>query len=90
MSQKELFIKNGKPNMIVDTEWRGKKIPCTILQDTTCRGLEKVYFITKSNVIYEIDYRVENDKYTIILPNEKSVNANYADVEDLVNQLLGG
>ena len=90
MSQKELFIKNGKPNMIVDVEWEGKKIPCTILQDTTCRGLEKVYFITKSNVIYEIDYHVENDKYTIILPNEKSVNVNYADVEELVNQLLGG
>lgn len=89
MSQKELFIKDGRPNMLIDTEWKGGRIPCTILQDVTCRGLEKVYFITKSNVIYEIDYRVENDKYTIILPNEKSVNANYTDVEELVNQLLG-
>lgn len=76
--------------MVIDTAWDGKQIPCTILQDTTCRGLERVYFITKSNVIYEIDYHVENDKYTIILPNEKFINVNYTDVEELVGQLLGG
>lgn len=88
--RKDLFIKDGKPTLTVDTAWENKQISCTILQDKSYRGVEKVYFIMKqTDAVYEFDFYPEKaNKFVITLPNGKSLNATEESVEELVGQLV--